>query len=205
MRVIINKSVFEKYDVQGEEHEVIAVLEQLGFSPEKYVETPAKEKVEPTGPDWREVRREDLRKGDVVRVQLSCSNRYEAERIVTAPQGADGYVKANVIATGRESFISSGDIYTAIEVDMNRRGSEVERDWKVITYDDIKPGDIIRVTGEEEGSLLPHSLTGRDSEQRPQRVRVAYSEYRFGWKDMENRDVAMKSQAYHKIERLEAR
>ena len=131
MHVSIMKGPFEKYTIDGEEHEVIAALEQLGFQPERYIQAQVEE-------------------GDGNPADL-------------APED-------NVKGVGP--------------------GEDV---WESITYDQIKAGDIIRVTGEKENSLLPNTLTGRDSEQRPQRTRTARSEGLHGWKDAKNRTVDRKS------------
>lgn len=121
MRVIINKNMFEKYDIQGDMLEVTQVLEQLGFSPEEHIEIPAEEKVESTEPDWQEIDQRDLRPGDIIRVMLACNTEYSPERVVTAFPTANTRVMASTLEEGIESPVSSSDIYSSIQVDMNSR------------------------------------------------------------------------------------
>lgn len=133
MHVKIQKSVFESYTIEGDLLEVTQVIEQLGFSPEQHVreyftDAEALEAVssdqlkpKPTGPDWQEIDQRDLCPGDIIRVQLRCNTEYSPERIVTAFPASNTRVMANTLEEGIESPVSSSDIYSSIQVDMNSR------------------------------------------------------------------------------------
>lgn len=159
MHVNIQKSMFERYEVEGDITEVRAVLAQLGFDPSRYVQakvdediTDVEEEPKEQEPIWEEVERGDLRVGDIVRVKLDFARGYEAERRVTARANEHGKVAAVVVETGRSSPISGGDIYSSIQLDARRTGSE----WETVEFKDIVQGDYVRTTyydGQtEEGS-----------------------------------------------------
>lgn len=151
--------------------QALAVLERLGY-PEPSSRTYVTDielleavpsgllKPKPDEPDWREIEREDLRPGDIVRVELEFSRpgTYEPERRVLSPaQLRNGYIHCE-LADGSgvgNPDISSADIYSSIQVDMKRRGPE----WEEIQFEDIEKGDYIRSTyksGVREG--VAHKL-----------------------------------------------